>query len=67
MPTLYQTCAIITNGEVNIVVPQGSLSKYEKLNFYGNCKLFEMKFPLSELEEKPCIRSFDSFKEESRL
>jgi len=53
--------------EVNIVVPQGSLSKYEKLNFYGNCKLFEMKFPLSELEEKPCIRSFDSFKEESRL
>ena len=48
--------------EVNIVVPQGSLSKYEKLNFYGNCKLFEMKFPLSELselEEKPCIRSID--------
>lgn len=48
--------------EVNIVVPQGSLSKYEKLNFYGNCKLFEMKCPLSELselEEKPCIRSID--------
>ena len=46
--------------EVNIVVPQGSLSKYEKLNFYGNCKLFGMKFPLSELE-KPCMKSFDNF------
>ena len=45
--------------EVTIEVPQGTLSKYEKLKFHGNCSLFEMKIPLSELEEKPCIRSFD--------
>lgn len=44
--------------EVYIEVPQGTLSKYEKLKFFGNCKLFEMKIPLSELEE-PCIKSFD--------
>lgn len=44
--------------EVIIEVPQGTLSKYKKLKFFGNCKLFEMKIPLSELEE-PCIKSFD--------
>ena len=46
--------------EVSVEVPQGTLSKYEKLKFYGNCKLFEMKIPLSELE-KPCMKSFDNF------
>ena len=44
--------------EVSIEVPQGTLSKYEKLNFYGNCVLSEMIIPLSKLE-KPCMISFD--------
>lgn len=44
--------------EVTIEVPQGTLSKYQKLIFYGNCELFEMKISLSELEE-PCMKSFD--------
>ena len=43
---------------VSIEVPQGTLSKYEKLKFYGNCELSEMIIPLSELE-KPCMKSFD--------
>ena len=46
--------------EVSVEVPQGTLSKYEKINFYGNCGLSEMIIPLSELE-KPCMKSFDNF------
>jgi hypothetical protein len=46
--------------EVSVEVPQGTLSKYEKLKFYGNCGLSEMIIPLSKLE-KPCMKSFDNF------